>query len=359
MVGMTTRSRRQLAWVVDLNKCIGCQTCSVACKVLWHQEDPGTESMWWMTVNTQPGRGMPRDWETMGGGYVDGKLQLGRAPTEDELGGGWDYNYEEVLRRPRKTDTRLIATTGNPGWGMNWDEDEGGGEYPNSYYYYMPRMCGHCTEPACVEACPHGAVFKRPEDGVVLIDQEKCQGNGSCIRACPYKKIDFNSHTGTAQKCIGCFPRIEQGVAPACVRQCPGRAMFIGFLDDEDSVVHKLVHKWKVAIPEHPEFGVESNFYYVPPLAPAPISSDGSINEQERRIPREHLESKFGPAVHEVLDVLEAEIRKRRNGGESELLDTLILYEWKDALGPFGRDPAGIDWQRKPDTTDPHAGGSS
>lgn len=355
-MGTITQSKRQLSWVVDLNKCIGCQTCSIACKVLWHQQDPGTESMWWMTVNTQPGRGMPRDWETMGGGYVDGKLQLGRAPTKDEIGGGWDYNYDEVLRSPRKKNTQLIATSGNPNWGMNWEEDEGAGEYPNSYYYYMPRMCGHCTKPACVESCPHDAIFKREEDGVVLVDQEKCRGNGSCVRACPYKKIDFNRETRVAQKCIGCFPRVDHGVAPACVRQCPGRAMFVGFLDDEDSIVHKLVHKWKVAIPEHPEFGVESNFYYVPPLAPAPINADGSINEEGRRIPREHLESKFGPAVNKALETLETEIEKRRNGGSSELLDALILYQWKDALGHLQRDPAEIDWASEPVIFDPAGG---
>lgn len=353
------QSRRQLSWVVDLNKCIGCQTCSIACKVLWHQKDPGTEAMWWMTVNTQPGRGMPRDWETMGGGYVNGRLQMGRAPTRDELGGGWDYNYDEVLRGPRKRDSRLVATAGNPGWGMNWDEDEGAGEYPNSYYYYMPRMCGHCTRPACVESCPHGAVFKREEDGIVLIDQEKCRGNASCIRACPYKKIDFNHSTHTAQKCIGCFPRIEHGVAPACVRQCPGRAMFIGFMDDEDSIVHKLVREWKVAIPEHPEFGVESNVYYVPPLAPAPLNSDGSVNEDGRRIPREHLEAKFGPAVNDAIETLEAEMRKRRTGGSSALLDALILYHWKDALGHLQRDPAEIDWPSESPTPDSGAGGRS
>jgi len=90
-MGTLTQSKRQLAWVFDLNKCIGCQTCSVACKVLWPGEDPGTASMWWMTVNTQPGRGMPRDWQTMGGGYVDGRLQLGREPTVEEIGGGLDF----------------------------------------------------------------------------------------------------------------------------------------------------------------------------------------------------------------------------------------------------------------------------
>ena len=316
--------------------------------------------MWWMTVNTMPGRGMPRDWETMGGGYADGELQLGRAPSRDEIGGGWDYNFDEVLRGGKRAgESQLIATDGNRNWGMNWDEDEGGGEYPNSYYYYMPRMCGHCTKPACVEACPHDAVFKRAEDGVVLIDEEKCQGNGSCVRACPYKKIDFNRETKVAQKCIGCFPRVDHGVAPACVRQCPGRAMFVGFLDDEDSIVHKLVHKWKVAIPEHPEFGVESNFYYVPPLAPTPSHADGSINEDGDRIPREHLESKFGPAVNPALETLKGEMKKRRNGKSSELMETLILYQWKDALGHLQRDPVEIDWTSEPTIYDPANGGAS
>ena len=67
-MGTITASQRQLAWVFDLNKCIGCQTCSVACKMLWTQ-DEGTEHQWWMTVNTQPGQGTPKGWEGMGGGY--------------------------------------------------------------------------------------------------------------------------------------------------------------------------------------------------------------------------------------------------------------------------------------------------
>ena len=96
-----TRSKRQLAWVFDLNKCIGCQTCSVACKVLWPQQDPGTEQMWWMTVNTQPGRGTPRDWEVMGGGYdKDGKLKLGKLPTKEEIGGGCHVQDDDVIRIP-------------------------------------------------------------------------------------------------------------------------------------------------------------------------------------------------------------------------------------------------------------------
>ena len=347
-MGTLTQSKRQLAWVFDLNKCIGCQTCSVACKVLWPGEDLGTESMWWMTVNTQPGLGMPRDWQTMGGGYVDGRLQLGREPTVEEIGGGLDFNYDEVLKGGRGRDVHLRAISGSPGWGMNWDEDEGGGQYPNSYFFYLPRLCAHCTRPACVEACPHEAIFKREDDGLVLIDEARCQGDRSCIEACPYKKIDFNALRGVSQKCIGCFPRIDHGVAPACVRQCPGRAAFVGFLDDESAAVHKLVRQWNVALPLHPEFGVESNVYYVPPLAPAPLRADGSLDETGDRIPPAYLESLFGPAVHAALATLKAELEKRPRGDSSELLDTLILYHWTDALGHLHRDPAEIVWNRAP-----------
>ena len=343
-MGSITESKRQLAWVFDLNKCIGCQACSVACKVQWPGEDPGTEPMWWMTVNTQPGRGMPRDWQAMGGGYVDGRLKLGREPTVEEIGGGLDFNYDEVLRGGRGRDVHLHATSGNASWGMNWDEDEGGGQYPNSYFFYLPRLCAHCTRPACVEACPHDAIFKREDDGIVLIDEELCQGDRSCIGACPYKKIYFNPRREISQKCIGCFPRVDHGVAPSCVRSCPGRAAFVGFLDDESSPVHKLVRQWNVALPLHPEFGVESNVYYVPPLAPAPLRADGSSDETGKRIPAAYLESLFGPAVHTALATLKAQLEKRRRGDSSEMLDTLILYHWKDALGHLDRDPADIDW---------------
>jgi len=344
-MGTISRSKRQLAWVYDLNKCTGCQTCSVACKILWNDKEAGTDHQWWMTVNTKPGRGTPKDWETMGGGYgPNGKLQLGQKPTDEEFGGGWDYNYDEVLRGGRGREVHLQKTAGSKSWGMNWDEDEGGGEFPNAYFFYLPRMCNHCTKPACLEACPNDAMFKRPEDGLVLRDEDACKGAQQCAQACPYKKIYFNSARGVSQHCIGCFPRIEQGVAPACVRQCPGRAAFTGFLDDEGSAVYKLVQKWKVALPLHPEMGTEPNVFYVPPLSPAPLREDGSFDEGGDRIPMEYLESLFGSAVHGALDVLRTELDKKRRGQGSEVMDELILYRWADALGHMGRDPAEISW---------------
>jgi ethylbenzene hydroxylase subunit beta/complex iron-sulfur molybdoenzyme family reductase subunit beta len=343
-MGTITESKRQLAWVFDLNKCIGCQTCSVACKVLWTQ-DEGTEYQWWCTVNTQPGKGTPKDWEQMGGGYGNGELRLGHLPTNEEFGGGWDFNYDEVLRGGKGRSVYLHKTAGSETWGMNWDEDEGGGEFPNAYFFYLPRLCNHCSRPSCVEACPNDALFKREEDGLVLRDEDRCQGAQKCSQACPYKKIYFNKMRNVSQHCIGCFPRLEQGVAPACVRQCPGRAAFIGFLDEGASTVSQLVRKWKVALPLHPEYGTHPNVYYVPPLAPVPLREDGSFDEGASRIPPEYLESLFGVEVHGALDVMRAELDRKRRGQSSELMDLLILYRWKDCLAHLSRDPADIVWK--------------
>ena len=131
---------RQLAMVFDLNKCIGCQTCAVACKMLWTR-DEGSDYQWWCTVNTVPGKGSPKDWESMGGGYENGELILGKAPDREDFGGGWDFNYNEVFYGEgppgKKIPLRVVGE--QPTWGPNWDEDQGGGQYPNNYYYYLPR----------------------------------------------------------------------------------------------------------------------------------------------------------------------------------------------------------------------------
>jgi ethylbenzene hydroxylase subunit beta/complex iron-sulfur molybdoenzyme family reductase subunit beta len=299
--------------------------------------------MWWCSVNTQPGRGTPRDWEQMGGGYDgSGKPVLGRLPTPEEFGGVWDFNWQEVYYGGKGREAFLEPSNGQPDWGMNWDEDQGGGEYPNAYFFYLPRLCNHCSRPACVEACPSGAMYKREVDGLVLRNEELCQGSQDCMRACPYKKIYFNAERGVAQHCIGCFPRLERGVAPACVRQCPGRAVFVGLIDDEESTVHQLVRRWRVALPLHPEWNTEPNVYYIPPLSPYRLREDYSVDESQRRLPDAYLESLFGPEAGETRRRLEAELARRRRGERSELLDALIAYEWKELLGPFTGDPAEL-----------------
>ena len=329
---------RQVAMVFDLNKCMGCQTCSVACKVLWTREE-GEEHQWWCTVNTQPGEGAPRGWEQMGGGARDGKPLPGKQPSREDFGGGWTFNYQEVFYGGKGSSVYLRPEGNGKRWGPNWDEDQGAGEYPNSYYFYLPRLCNHCTRPVCAEACPTGSMYKRKEDGIVLRNEETCRGFRFCMEACPYKKIYFNYVRQVSQHCIMCFPRLEKGVAPACARQCPGRLVFVGFLEDEEGPIHKLVNEWGVALPLHPEMGTGPNVFYVPPLAPYRLNEDMSIDYETPRIPPEYLESLFGPKVHGVLEKLKGELERVRAGGTSEILETLIVYRWQELFGPFRNDP--------------------
>jgi DMSO reductase family type II enzyme iron-sulfur subunit len=333
---------RQLAMVFDLNKCIGCQTCSVACKVLWTNQE-GARDMWWCSVNTQPGRGTPRDYEGMGGGYdADGKLRLGDLPTPEEFGGTSRFNWSDVYYSEDKV--HLQPKNGTPTWAMNWDEDEGAGTYPNAYYFYLPRICNFCSKPSCVEACPNGAMYRREDFGIVLRDASRCRASQQCAQACPYKKIYLDTVQNISQHCIACFPRLEQGVAPACARQCPGRAVFVGFREESKGPIHALVERYKVALPLHPEWNTQPNVFYVPPLAAFVSRPDGTIDESQRRIPLSYLESLFGTQVGAALRTLEEEMAKRKRGEPSELMDTLIVYQWKEMLGPFDRDPASIIW---------------
>ncbi|MFQ5666129.1 MAG: 4Fe-4S dicluster domain-containing protein [Candidatus Binatia bacterium] len=335
---------RQIAMVFDLNKCIGCQTCSVACKVLWTTEE-GKRNMWWCSVNTQPGRGTPRDYEKMGGGYdANGTLVLGQLPAPEEFGGTAEFNWSQVHHSGNGEAVRFRPKNGEPSWAMNWDEDEGAGEYPNAYYFYLPRICNFCSKPSCVEACPNDAMYRRDDLGVILRDTNRCKATQQCAQACPYKKIYFDAVRNVSEHCIGCFPRLEQGVAPACVRQCPGRAVFVGFRDDTAGAVHVLVERYKVALPLHPEWNTEPNVFYVPPLSAFVIKPDGTIDESQRRIPLSYLESLFGPGVGPALRTLEDETAKRKRGQPSELMDTLIAFHWTELLGPFDRDPASITW---------------
>ncbi|MBA1330089.1 nitrate reductase, partial [Candidatus Endoriftia persephone str. Guaymas] len=116
-------------------------------------------------------------------------------------------------------------------WGPNWEDDLAGAfedrskdknfegiqkqmykEFEKTFHMYLPRLCNHCLNPACVASCPSGAIYKRDEDGAVLIDQDRCRGWRMCVSACPYKKIYFNWESGKSEKCILCYPRIESGM---------------------------------------------------------------------------------------------------------------------------------------------------
>ena len=318
---------RQIAIVMDLNKCIGCQACTAACKSLWTDE-PGQEYMLWNNVETKPGPGYPRDWEEKGrkSGWKDGVLQYGGLHEQKDFGTPAQLNHEAVYFQG--TEERLQRTEPME-YGPNWHEDSSSGEHPNNYHFYLPRLCNHCTKPACLEACPVRAIYKREQDGIVLVDQDKCQGFRLCNQACPYDKMYFNFLKHKSQKCIFCFPRIEQGIAPACARQCPGRLRFVGYVDDVGGPIWKLVHEWKVAIPLHPEYGTEPNVFYVPPILPPRFDEQGRFDEANPRVPMEYLRYLFGPAVDGALITLHEEMEKKQAGRPSELMDLLIARDWK------------------------------
>jgi complex iron-sulfur molybdoenzyme family reductase subunit beta len=319
-------SKRQLAMVMDLNKCIGCQTCTVACKTQWTNRN-GREYMYWNNVETKPGDGYPKKWEALGGGFdALGNLQDGEVPSKySQYGVPWDYNHDDIMKGGE------LVPSSEPKVGPNWDEDVGAGEFPNSYFFYLPRICNHCSNPGCLAACPRGAIFKREQDGIVLVDLARCEGYKLCIAGCPYKKIYFNPKLSKSEKCIFCFPRIEKGLPPACAQQCVGRIRFVGYLDDEQGQVYKLVHQYKVALPLHPEYGTQANVYYVPPMSgPRKFDKHGKPIAGSERIPTPYLESLFGPAVHQALATLHEHTDARRAGKPSELLDLLIAYKHAD-----------------------------
>ena len=97
--------------------------------------------------------------------------------------------------------------------GGQWGDSQFGGsaQLPEHrvWFFHLARICNHCTYPACLASCPRQAIYKRPEDGIVLIDQERCRGYRKCVEGCPYKKAMYRGTTRTSEKCVGCYPRIE------------------------------------------------------------------------------------------------------------------------------------------------------
>ncbi len=333
-------SERQLATVIDLNKCMGCQTCTVACKNTWTQRE-GTEHMRWANVSTTPGPGYPREWQRKGGGYdASGQMVQGQLTNMVDCGDNFQFNNEQVFSPNDGKPVRLIASTSQgekPEWGYNWNEDQASGEWPNAYYFYLPRKCNHCSNAPCIDACSRNAIAKRA-DGIVLIDQDRCNGYRHCIEACPYKMIYFNPVSKKSEKCIDCFPRVEQKIAPACNRQCVGRTRAYGYLDDKDSQVHKLVQKWQVALPLHPEYGTRPNVYYIPPWSAFSYDQSGRLTDT-MRLPVEVLEGYFGDRVSQVLKTLLQEREKRKQGQASEIMDLLISKRWSDRFAEFTQAP--------------------
>jgi Fe-S-cluster-containing dehydrogenase component len=156
------------------------------------------------------------------------------------------------------------------------------GIYPNPKLKFLPMQCMHCAEPECLRVCPTGAISKRP-DGIVVIDQDKCMGCRYCGLACPYatpnyldkvcnyyegymtpyEKTGYLKHApGTSEKCDFCLERVENGLEPACVASCVGKARYFGDLDNPQSEVSQLI-KTRDNFILNPEMGTQPSCYYI------------------------------------------------------------------------------------------------
>jgi nitrate reductase beta subunit len=333
------------------------------------------EYAWFNNVETKPGVGYPNEWENQerwkggweknGSGKLKprqgGKLKVlanifanPNLPEIDDYYEPFTFDYEHLhnapasqaapVARPRSlvTGERMEKIESGP----NWEEILGGefakrsrdanfeamqkemyGQFENTFMMYLPRLCEHCLNPTCVASCPSGSIYKREEDGIVLIDQDKCRGWRMCVSGCPYKKIYYNWNTGKAEKCIFCYPRIEAGQPTVCSETCVGRIRYLGvvlydadaieqaasvddaknlyeaqlgvFLDPSDpaviaqarkdgvpeawitaaqgSPVYKMAMEWKVAFPLHPEYRTLPMVWYVPPLSPISAAANSGM----------------------------------------------------------------------------------
>jgi len=137
------------------------------------------------------------------------------------------------------------------------------GTYPATRRYFLPKLCNHCDNPPCVPACPVNATYKR-EDGIVLVDYDKCIGCGHCMKACPYDARFLQPDKKIVDKCTFCEHRVEQGLVPACVNTCQGRARVFGDLNDPQSEVSLLKAQQSIQV-LRPEAGTGPEIHYIAP----------------------------------------------------------------------------------------------
>ncbi|MCA9755609.1 MAG: dehydrogenase [Candidatus Eisenbacteria bacterium] len=297
---------RQVAYVFDTNKCIECQTCTVACKTCW-TSGKGQETIFWNNVETKPYGGYPMAWDlrllekTGPAEWADGTLQ---SPTIFETEGN---KLPPNGHRPEVADYSAPNLGEDDITGLVELGTHFAGVHP-MWMFYLARICNHCDNPACLAACPRKAIYKRNEDGIVLVDQSRCRGYQECIRSCPYKKVFYNMVSRISEKCIGCFPRVEQGEVALCVESCIGKIRLHGFLSTReepraDNPLDYIIKIRKIALPLYPQHGTGPNVYYIPPV----------------HVPTKFLEQLFGPGVEEAKDMY------RNLDRDPQLLGALLL----------------------------------
>jgi len=340
----------QFAFVMNTNRCIACQTCTMACKSTW-THSKGQEAMWWANVETKPYGGYPQHWDVKilkkleeanpgeqvwdkGSGdeakqpYGEFKGKTIFEASEKHVGKGAPQRVlgylppDEEWRAPNIGEDNAVGKRGVP---MAIDKEGVALPVHKTWFFYLARICNHCTYPGCLGACPRQAIYKRPEDGIVLIDQNRCRGYRKCVESCPYKKAMYRPTSRVSEKCIGCYPRVEgkdpetkgEPMETRCMAACIGQIRMQGLVkmaqdgswaEDRTNPLYYLVKVAKVALPLYPQLGTSPNGFYIPP----------------RWAPRPYLKQMFGPGVDHAIDAYTAPSR--------ELLAVLQLFRKSNAI---------------------------
>jgi len=226
MTALPAHTEKKLGLVIDLDTCVGCHACAVNCK----------------------------EWNTGG----DLAPLSDTDPYGADVSGTW-LNRIHSFEVSDGDDARLV---------------------------HFPKSCLHCDDAPCVTVCPTGASLKRTEDGIVLVDEDRCMGCGLCAWACPYGAREMEPVAGVMKKCTLCVDRIysedlpEEDRIPTCVRTCPSSARHFGDFADPDSEVSLLVAA-RGGYDLMPEQGTRPVNKYLPPRertvlpTPARTGDDG------------------------------------------------------------------------------------
>ena len=193
---------------VEIDKCIGCNRCAVACKA---ENDVPDQPFFFRT-------------------WVE-RYTIARSG---------NVNVENISIGPqleKAQDAREILRS-----------------------FFVPKLCNHCANPPCVQVCPVNATFTTP-DGAVIVDAERCIGCRFCIQACPYGARYLHPKTRTADKCTFCYHRIVKGLQPACVEVCPTQARIFGDLKSRASRLTRFMRFNKIHVLK-PQLNTEPKVYY-------------------------------------------------------------------------------------------------
>lgn len=211
----------QWAFLVDTNKCVGCGFCVKACKTENDIPFDAHVSRTWVEryVYTKDDKRYVDSPDAALYGFTESRIDLGRG------------EFKEI------------------------DPDNVGKAF------FVPKLCNHCSSPACTQVCPVGATYKT-DDGVVLVDRKWCIGCGYCIMACPYAARFFHPVYHVADKCTFCYHRLSKGLDSACVNACPFGARKMGNIHDKNDPITKIIMNERVGVLKD-EFGTKPQAFYI------------------------------------------------------------------------------------------------